>query len=233
MDRTSKEFEGVGGGPVASPAMRAGEVEAVLRRIGKVFIFGLILQPRISGQAVLLPVFGGLMIWALFGLDPVATSPDGQRRLRSTAGAAAVVTLLGIAGWLGAEPGLLSMLVLLAFVTGVLLYAAFLQHWSMRYEWLAAAEHLRRARINLIGVSITTALALAAVVAFADRPLPGGPDPDWWNLVAGRTVTNPWVIGFFLLVFIGWVGACIELERGSKAVRSELNEHPDAAAPQA
>jgi hypothetical protein len=213
--------------------MRAGEVEAVLRRIGWVFILGLVLQPRISGQAVLLPVFGALMIWALFGLDPVATSPEARRGLRSTAGAAAVVTLLGVAGWLGAEPGALSLFVLLAFVTGVLLYAAFLQRWCMRYDWLEAAEHLRRSRLNLIGVSVTTALALAAVVVFADRPLPGAPDPDWWNLVAGRTVSNPWVIGFFVLVFIGWIGACIELERGSKAVRAKLAEHPDASAPSA
>jgi hypothetical protein len=221
------------GWPVASPVVRAGEVEAVLRRIGRVFIAGLILQPRISGQAVLLPVFGALMIWALLGLDPVAVSAEARRGLRSTAAAAAVVTLLGVAGWLGAEPGSLSLLVLLAFVTGVLLYAAFLQRWCMRYDWLEAAEHLRRSRINLIGVSITTALALAAVVAFADRPAPGAPDPEWWNLVAGRTVGNAWVIGFFLLIFIGWVGACVELERGAKAVRAELASHPDAAAPTA
>jgi len=213
--------------------MRAGEVEAILRRIGWVFILGLVLQPRISGQAVLLPLFGGLMIWALFGLDPIAVSPEARKGLRSTAAAAVVVTLLGVAGWFGAEAGLLSLLVLLAFVTGVLFYAAFLQRWCMRYDWLEAAEHLRRSRINLIGVSITTALALAAVVAFADRPLPGGPDPSWWNLVAGRTVGNPWVIGFFVLIFIGWIGACIELERGSKAVRAKLAEHPDVTAPTA
>ncbi|MCU1371869.1 MAG: hypothetical protein JWO77_3063 [Ilumatobacteraceae bacterium] len=213
--------------------MRAEEVEAALRRIGKVFIFGLILQPRISGQAVLLPLFGGLMIWALLGLDPVATSTEGRRGLRSTTAAAAVVTLLGIAGWLGAEPGGLSVFVLLASVTGVLLYAAFLQHWCMRYDWLEAAEHLRRSRVNLVGVSITTVLALGAVVAFADRPGLGRPEPDWWNLVVGRTVGDPWVIGFFVLVFIGWIGACIELERGAKAVRAKVAEHPDRPAPTA
>ncbi|HWJ97771.1 MAG TPA: hypothetical protein VNQ33_06390, partial [Acidimicrobiales bacterium] len=89
--------------------MRAGEVEAVLKRIGRVFILGLVLQPRISGQAVLLPVFGALMVWALFGLDRIAESPEGHRGLRATAGAAVAVTLLGFGGWIGVEPGGLSL----------------------------------------------------------------------------------------------------------------------------
>lgn len=212
--------------------MRAGEVEAVLKRIGRVFIAGLILQPRISGQAVLLPVFGALMIWALLGLAPIATSPEGRRALRLTVGGAAAVTVLGVAGWLGTEPGALSLLVLIAFVLGVLLYARFARGWSERAGWSGAADHYRRSCVNLIGVAVTTALALAAAAAFGDRPASGA-DLEWWNLVAGRTVGNAWVIGFFLLVFIGWVGACVELERGSKAVRSALASDPAAPAPTA
>ncbi|HWJ63266.1 MAG TPA: hypothetical protein VNS19_14950 [Acidimicrobiales bacterium] len=212
--------------------MRAGEVEAVLKRIGRVFILGLVLQPRISGQAVLLPLFGALMVWALFGLDQVAATPEGRRGLRNASAAAVVVTLLGIAGWLGVEPGGLSLVVLFTFVAGVLFYAAFVQRWCVGAGWGEPAEHLRRARINLVGVAATTAVAVGAVVALADRPL-AGTDPDWWNLVVGREVGNGWVIGFFLLVFIGWVGACVELERGAKALRGILAEHPDAEVPTA
>jgi len=213
--------------------MRAGEVEAVLKRIGRVFILGLVLQPRISGQAVLLPVFGALMVWALFGLDRIAESPEGHRGLRATAGAAVAVTLLGFGGWIGVEPGGLSLVVLFAFVVGVLLYAAFVQRWCLRAGWPGPADHFRRSRLNLVGVAVTTALALGAAVALADRPLPGAPDPDWWNLVAGHVVGNGWVIAFFLLIFVGWVGACVELERGAKALRALLAEHPDADAPTA
>lgn len=213
--------------------MRAGEVEAVLRRIGRVFIAGLVLQPRISGQAVLLPVFGALMVWALLGLRPVAVSPEGRRRLWCAVGGAGAVTVLGIAGWLGAEPGGLSVVVLIAFVVGILLYVAFLLGWCRSAGWADAAHHYRRSTVNLIGVAVTSALALGAAAAFGDRPAPGAPDPEWWNLVAGRTVGNAWVIGFFLLIFIGWVGACVELERGSKALRSALTSDPDAVAPTA
>lgn len=220
-------------GPVASPPMQAGEVERVLRRIGLVFILGLVLQPRISGQAVLLPIFGAVMVWALYGLDPVAESPRGRGGLRQTAGAAAVVTVLGIGGWLGVEPGGLSLLILIAFVAGVLLYARFAQEWCVRARLPEPAEHFRRSRFNLIGIAVTALVALGAVVVFADQPLPDSPDPDWWNLVAGRVVGNGWVIGFFVLVFIGWIGACVELERGAKGLRSALAEHPDAPAPTA
>jgi hypothetical protein len=213
--------------------VRAGEVEAVLRRIGRVFIAGLVLQPRISGQAILLPVFGALMIWALLGLRPLAVTPEGRRGLWSAVGGAAAVTLLGVAGWLGVEPGGLSVVVLIAFVVGILLYVAFALGWCQRAGWTIAAGHYRRSTVNLIGVSVTSALALAAAAAFGDRPAPGAPDPEWWNLVAGRTVGNAWVIGFFLLIFIGWVGACVELERGSKAVRAALGSDPDAPAPTA
>lgn len=220
------------GWPVASPAMRAGEVEGVLRRIGRVFILGLILQPRISGHAILLPVFGGLMVWALFGLDPVAVTPEGRRGLRGTAAAAVVVTLLGLAGWTGIEAGGLSVVVLFTFIVGVLLYAAFVRGWCERVGWTAAATHFRRARVNLWGVAITTALALGAAAALGDRPQPGA-DLEWWNLVAGRTVGNAWVIGFFVLIFIGWIGASIELEKGAKALRGALSHDPDAPAPTA
>lgn len=212
--------------------MRAGEVEAVLKRIGLVFILGLVLQPRISGRAILLPVFAAVMVWALFGLDGVTTSPEGRRRLRSTTGAVVVVGLLGVAGWLGVEPGGLSLVTLVAFVAGVVLYAGFARGWSERAGWAEPAEHFGRSRINLIGIAVTTVLALVAVLAFADRP-PAGPDPDWWNLVAGREVGNAWVIAFFLLIFIGWVGACVELERGAKGLRRHLAEDPEADAPAA
>lgn len=219
--------------PVASPPMRAGEVERVLRRIGLVFILGLVLQPRVSGQAILLPVFGAGMVWALSRLAPVATSPAGKHRLREVVGAAAVVTVLGIGGWIGVEPGGLSLVILIAFVIGVLLYARFAQEWCLRTGWPEPAEHYRRSRINLVGVAATTVVALGAVVAFADRRPAGSPDPDWWNLVAGRTVGNPWVIAFFVLIFIGWIGACVELERGAKGLRGALAEDPDAEAPTA
>lgn len=212
--------------------MRAGEVEAVLKRIGRVFIAGLILQPRISGQAVLLPLFGALMVWALFGLDRIAESPEGRRGLRSTTAMAAVVTILGIAGWVGVEPGGLSLVVLIAFVGGLLQYARFVQGWCVRMVLGPAAEHFRRSRLNLTGIIVTTALALGAVVLFAERPAAGA-DPEWWNLVLGRTVGNAWVIGFFVLIFIAWVGACVELERGAKALRAHLAEHPEADAPTA
>jgi hypothetical protein len=42
-----------------------------------------------------------------------------------------------------------------------------------------------------------------------------------------------WVIAFFVFIFIGWIGTSIELERGSKAIRSALLADPDAAAPPA
>jgi hypothetical protein len=212
--------------------MRAGELEAVLKRIGRVFIAGLILQPRISGIAVLLPVFGALMVWALYGLDPIATSPEGRKGLRSATGMAVVVTILGIAGWAKVEPGGLSLVVLIAFVAGLLQYARFVQRWCVRMVLGSAAEHFRRSRLNLTGIIVTTALAMGAVALFASRPAAGS-DPEWWNLVLGRTVGNAWVIGFFVLIFIGWVGACIELERGAKALRTHLAEHPDAEAPTA
>ncbi len=212
--------------------MRAGEVERVLRRIGRVFIAGLILQPRISGQAVLLPVFAALMVWALVGLARVAVSPGGRRAFQRTVGTAVVVTLLGLAGWFGVEAGALSVVVLFAFIVGVLSYAAFARGWCERAGWDDAADRFGRARVNLWGIAITTALALVAVVAFGDQP--GlGPEPDWWNLVAGRTVGNAWVITFFVLVFIGWIGASIELERGAKAVRAALLADPDVDAPTA
>ncbi len=213
--------------------MRAGEVERVLRRIGLVFVVGLILQPRISGQAVLLPVFGALMVWALFGLDPVAVSPTGRQALRRTAGAAVVVTLLGVGGWLGVEPGGLSLVILVAFVAGVFFYARFAQGGCEGAGWTDAAHHFRRSRTNLVGVAVTTVLALAAAAVLGDRPPPGSPDPDWWNLVAGRVVGNGWVIAFFVLIFIGWIGACVGLERGAKGLRSALAEHPEAEAPTA
>lgn len=212
--------------------MRAGEVERNLRRIGWVFILGLVLQPRISGQAVLLPIFAAAMVWALWGLEPVARSPEGRKALARTAGTAVIVTLLGLAGWFQVEPGGLSVAVLFAFIIGVLQYASFVRGWCERAGWDVPADHFRRSRVNLWGVAITTALALAAVLAFADRPA-AGPDPDWWNLVAGRTVANAWVLGFFLLIAIGWIGACVELERGSKALRAALAVDPDAAAPTA
>lgn len=212
--------------------MRAGEVEAVLKRIGRVFILGLVLQPRISGQAVLLPVFAAAMVWALWGLAPVATSPEGRRGLSRTAGMAVVVTLLGLAGWFRVEPGGLSVVVLFAFIVGVLHYAAFMRGWCRRAGWSDAAEHFHRSRINLYGVAVTTALALVAVLVFADEPGPG-PEPEWWNFVLGRSVGNAWVIGFFVLIFIGWIGASIELERGSKAARAALGAEPDVPAPKA
>jgi hypothetical protein len=212
--------------------MRAGEVDRALRRIGRVFILGLVLQPRISGQAILLPIFAAAMVWVLWGLEPIATSSEGRTRLARTAGTAVIVTLLGLAGWARVEPGGLSVVVLFAFIVGVLHYAAFARRWSESAGWAEAADHFRRSRVNLWGVAITTALALAAVLAFAERPGPG-PEPDWWNLVAGREVGNAWVIGFFLLIAIGWIGACIELEKGSKALRSALAAEPEAPAPTA
>ncbi|WP_421118041.1 hypothetical protein ACE2AJ_11605 [Aquihabitans daechungensis] len=196
------------------------------------FILGLLLQPRLSGQAVLLPVFAAAMVWALWGLEPVSTSPEGRKGLARAAGTAVVVTLLGLAGWFGVEAGGLSVVILFVFIVGVLHYAAFVRGWCERVGWDQAADHFRRARVNLWGVAITTALALGAVVLFGDRPKPG-PDPSWWNLVAGRTVGNAWVIAFFVLVFIGWIGASIELERGSKAIRTALASDPDAVAPAA
>ena len=45
--------------------MRAADVDRTVRRIGWVFILGLALQPRISGRAILLPVFAAAMVWAL------------------------------------------------------------------------------------------------------------------------------------------------------------------------
>ena len=81
-------------------------------------------------------------------------------------------------------------------------------------------------------MAVTTALALGAVLVFGDRPKLG-PDPSWWNLVAGRTVGNGWVIAFFVLIFIGWVAASIDLERGSNAMRAALLADSDAAAPPA
>ena len=213
--------------------MRAGDVERILRRIGRVFIAGLVLQPRITGQAVLLPVFGALMIWALLGLRPAIVTPEGLRGFRSTLAVAAVLTGLGALGWVGVEPGGLSVVVLFAFIVGVLAYVAFVRGWCERAGWTEAADHLRRARVNIVGVAATTALALALVIAMADMPDPGRPDPAWWNLIAGRTVGNAWVIGFFVLIFIGWIGASIELERGSKALRSALASDPDVPAPPA
>ena len=44
-----------------------------------------------------------------------------------------------------------------------------------------------------------------------------------------RPVAIPWAV----LIFIGWIGASIELERGSKAVRTALAADPDAEAPTA
>ena len=212
--------------------MRAGEVERVLRRIGWVFILGLLLQPRISGQAVLLPLFAAVMVWALWGLEPVAVSPEGHRRLARTAGTAVVVTLLGLAGWFRVEAGGLSLVVLVAFIAGLLQYVAFARGWAERAGWADAANHYRRSRVNLWGIGVTTVVSLVAVVVFADRPGPG-PEPDWWNLVAGRVVGNGWVIAFFLLIAIGWIGACVELEKGAKALRAALGADPDAPAPTA
>ena len=199
--------------------MRAGDVERILRRVGRVFVLGLVLQPRISGQAVLLPVFAALMVWALWALEPAATSLAGRRGLARTAGIAVIVTLLGLAGWFRVEPGGLSVVILFVFIVGVLQYAAFVRGWCERAGWTGAADHFRRARVNLWGVDITTALAFASVVVLGDDPGPG-PEPAWWNLVTGHTVGNGWVIAFFVLVFIGWIGASIELERGSKAMRT-------------
>lgn len=214
--------------------MRAGDVEGALRRIGLVFILGLLLQPRLSGRAILLPVAAGAMAWALQRLSPVVTSATGRRDLRATLVAVAVVGVLGLIGWApGVEPGGLSLVVLVAFVVGVLAYIRFLAGWSERVGWDDAAHHLRRARVNLIGIAVTTVVALVAVAALADRPAAGAPDPQWWNLVAGRTVGNGWVIAFSLAIFIGWVGASVELERGAKAVRAALAESPDADAPTA
>jgi hypothetical protein len=210
--------------------MRAGEADRALRRIGRVFILGLVLQPRISGQAVLLPIFAAAMVWALWGLEPVATTPAGRKRLARTAGTAVIVTLLGLAGWVGAEAGGLSLVVLIAFVVGVSHYASFARGWAEQAGWSAAADHFRRSRVNLWGVAITTAFALAAVLAFAQRSGPG-PEPEWWNLVVGREVGNAWVIGFFVLIAVGWIGACIELEKGAKALRAALAADPDEAAP--
>ena len=196
------------------------------------FIVGLVLQPRISGQAILLPVFAAAMVWALWGLELVAVSPEGRRRLARTAGTAVIVTLLGLAGWFRVEPGGLSLVVLVAFIAGMVQYAAFARGWSERAGWTTAAEHYRRSRVNLWGIGVTTVVALAAVVVFAERPGPG-PEPDWWNLVVGRTVGNGWVIAFFLLIAIGWIGACVELEKGAKALRAALAAEPDAPAPTA
>ena len=214
--------------------MGAAEVERVLRRIGLVFILGLVLQPRISGRAILLPVAAAVMAWALGQLAPVVASATGRRDLRATLLATAVVGALGLVGWFPAvEPGGLSLVILVAFVVGVLAYLRFLGGWSERVGWDDAAHHLRRARVNLIGIAVTTVVALVAVVALADRPVAGRPDPDWWNLVAGRVVGNGWVIAFSLAIFIGWVGACVELERGAKAARAALVDLGEADAPAA
>lgn len=209
-------------------------MEQVLRRIGLVFILGLVLQPRISGQAILLPVAAAAMGWALMGLRPIVVSPEGRRAWATVMGLAGFVAVLGLIGWHpDTEPGGLSVVVLFVFIAGVLAYVRFTSGWCERAGWIEARDHLRRSRINLVGAAITTALALAAIVAFGDRPDPAQPDPEWWNLVAGRVVSNGWVIAFSVAIFIGWVGASIELERGAKLMRAALAGDRDAESPTA
>ena len=50
---------------------------------------------------------------------------------------------------------------------------------------------------------------------------------------------GPWVVGWLrwgylaVAIFIGWVGASIELERGAKLMRTALSTDPDADSPTA
>ncbi|WP_426570715.1 hypothetical protein [Aquihabitans sp. McL0605] len=214
--------------------MRAGDVERILRRIGWVFILGLVLQPRISGRAVLLPVAAAAMVWALAGLRPIATSPDGRRGLQVTMGVAALVTVLGVIGWVpSVEAAGLSLVVLLGFVAGLLAYIAFTSGWCDRAGWTEARDHLRKARPNLYAICVLTVAALGAALVLGRAPAAGASDPDWWSLVAGRVVGTGWVVGYLLLVFVFWVGACVDLERGAKALRAVLADDPEAPAPAA
>ena len=214
--------------------MLAKDLEQLMRRIGLVFILGLVLQLRINGRAVLLPFFAGAMVWLLAKLAPIARSPEAQRALRGAIVCAALVTAAAVIGLLpGMEPGAVSVVVVVLFLTGVAAYAWLLTLWSRAAEWADAERYLHRAWTWLLVDVGATVIAVAALLALGTPGHDGIDGADETNIVLGQHVRGPAAFAVIVVISAIWIFGAVALQMASKRIRTELREQPDSLVPKA
>jgi hypothetical protein len=203
-----------------------------LRRLGLAFIVALLLQVRVDDRLVLLPLAGALVAWALWGLRPLAASPEADRAWRAAFASAVVATAAGAIGLIPAvEPGAVSVVAGICLLLGTISHCSLLALWSRRTGWADAERGFELARrwctLN-VGVS---AVALAVLVALGDPAVAGRRGSITPGVVLGRVFEGAMVIVVLVAVSIAWIGAMVALQMANKKVRVGLADQPDAVVP--
>ena len=214
--------------------MLAKDLEQQLRRIGLLFIVGLVFQLRVNGRSLLLPVVAGLMAWLLRDLLPLAQSSKAKQALQSTIVTACVVAAVGIIGFIPAvEPGGTAVVVAVLFLSGLWTYTGFWLIWGRAVGWTDAQKYLQRARVWILVDLVLVVLAVAALLALGERGTKGIDGADANNLIFGRHVQGTAPLFVFLAISMAWIVVAIAMQLASKQIRTALRAQPESVVPTA
>ena len=211
-------------GVVPAVAYRAavdrGQIEQTMRRVGLVYIVGLLLQIRFDGRQVLFPFLAAAVAWLLRDLHPVVVTADERRSWAYLIGCAYVTAVLAFVALLPiVDPSGPTVVMAILLVVGTVAYVDLLRSWGLREGWADVVAHGRRARGFLFASLAVVVLLICAAYAFTDR-LPDGGDQN--TTLLGRHLTTAAILMTFLVVLAMWIPAMVALQQTSRGVRAHL-----------
>lgn len=214
--------------------MESAALDTALRRIGIVFIVCLLLQVRVDGRLVLLPLEAAAMAWALWGLRPLLGSAEAERAWRGSFGSAVVAGVLGLVGLIPpVERGTIDPLVSILLLFGVISHCSLLSHWARRVGWADAVLRYERARWWCVANLVVVGVGVAALLVSGRRSLGGEEGSVAPGVVAGRVFEGPAVLVAIVVIAVLWIGALVWLQMANRHVRAGLREQPGTVVPQA
>lgn len=219
---------------LGSPAVTARQLEATMRRLGLVLILALLLQVRVDGRQLLLPLFAAAGAWWLRGLRPLVESAEAVRAWRAVVAAAVAVAVVSVVAWLPSqEPGRATAAAALLTLLGLTPYGILFERWTAAQGWAAEADLFRRAWRGLVADAVVLVVGLGLLVALGEPASSTHAGPFLPDVVLGRRFEGPAVVAGLVVFSLMWAGAALTLQVASRTTRERLRALADDVVPPA
>lgn len=207
--------------------MQEGKLELGMRLLGRAYILGLLLQVRIDGRSILIPLFAVWCCVLLSRLRPHHELSD-TAGVRLASGSAAVVAAGGFLSWVPAvEPGAMGVLLVAGIAVGSAGYASAIEKLCLGRGWTEPAAAARSAVRWLVANTVAIAVAIGALLAFVSTG-PADPDSSFTpSVMFGRPIDGVGATAGFLAIVVLWIVATIRLRKASQAIRQRLSAQTD------